>query len=221
MLDNLTQRLSRVVKTLRGEARLTEANTQEMLREVRMALLEADVALPVVREFVAGSGQGAGRRSRRQPQPRPGPGRRGPQGTDRADGRRPGRRLRRTVAGRAAARRDPDGRPAGRGQDHHHRQAGALAVRGPAHSARPQDRQEESAGGVGRRLPSRRHRAVEGRGRAGRRGLPAVRPQPEARGHRPQRDRPRTPPSLRRADPGHGRPPGHRRGHDARDPRAA
>ena len=53
MLDNLTQRLSRVVKTMRGEARLTEANTQEMLREVRMALLEADVALPVVRDFVA------------------------------------------------------------------------------------------------------------------------------------------------------------------------
>src|SRR3546814_3086011 len=53
MLDNLTQRLSRVVKTLRGEARLTEANTQEMLREVRMALLEADVSLPVVRDFVA------------------------------------------------------------------------------------------------------------------------------------------------------------------------
>ena len=37
---------------MRGQARLTEANTQEMLREVRMALLEADVALPVVREFV-------------------------------------------------------------------------------------------------------------------------------------------------------------------------
>ena len=53
MLDNLTQRLSRVVKTIRGEARLTEANTQEMLREVRMALLEADVSLPVVRDFVA------------------------------------------------------------------------------------------------------------------------------------------------------------------------
>ncbi|GAA5236109.1 signal recognition particle protein [Verticiella sediminum] len=53
MLDNLTNRLSRVVKTLRGEARLTEANTQEILREVRMALLEADVALPVVRDFVA------------------------------------------------------------------------------------------------------------------------------------------------------------------------
>ncbi|TAL83602.1 MAG: signal recognition particle protein [Candidimonas sp.] len=53
MLDNLTQRLSRVVKTMRGQARLTEANTQEMLREVRMALLEADVALPVVRDFVS------------------------------------------------------------------------------------------------------------------------------------------------------------------------
>jgi signal recognition particle subunit SRP54 len=53
MLDSLSQRLARVVKTMRGEARLTEANTQEMLREIRIALLEADVALPVVREFVA------------------------------------------------------------------------------------------------------------------------------------------------------------------------
>lgn len=53
MLDTLSARLARVVKTIRGEARLTEANTQEMLREVRMALLEADVALPVVREFIA------------------------------------------------------------------------------------------------------------------------------------------------------------------------
>ncbi|MEP6996968.1 MAG: signal recognition particle protein [Betaproteobacteria bacterium] len=53
MLDNLTQRLGRVAKTLRGEARLTDANIQEALREVRMALLEADVALPVVREFIA------------------------------------------------------------------------------------------------------------------------------------------------------------------------
>ena len=52
MLENLSQRLARVVKTLRGEARLTEANTQEMLREIRVALLEADVALPVVRDFV-------------------------------------------------------------------------------------------------------------------------------------------------------------------------
>src|SRR5665213_2095849 len=52
MLDSLSQRLAHVVKTMRGEARLTEANTQEMLREVRMALLEADVALSVVKEFI-------------------------------------------------------------------------------------------------------------------------------------------------------------------------
>ncbi|SFW11408.1 signal recognition particle protein [Nitrosovibrio sp. Nv17] len=53
MFDNLTHRLSAVIKTLKGEARLTDDNIQDALREVRMALLEADVALPVVREFVA------------------------------------------------------------------------------------------------------------------------------------------------------------------------
>jgi signal recognition particle subunit SRP54 len=53
MFDNLTQRLGRVVKQLRGEARLTEANIQDALREVRLALLEADVALPVVKDFIA------------------------------------------------------------------------------------------------------------------------------------------------------------------------
>jgi len=53
MFDNLTQRLSRVVKSLRGEARLTDANIAEALREVRLALLEADVALPVVKDFIA------------------------------------------------------------------------------------------------------------------------------------------------------------------------
>src|SRR5512142_2000513 len=53
MLETLTERLSRVVKELRGEARLTDANIQDALREVRLALLEADVALPVVKDFVA------------------------------------------------------------------------------------------------------------------------------------------------------------------------
>ncbi|MBU3724408.1 MAG: signal recognition particle protein [Burkholderiaceae bacterium] len=53
MLENLTERLARVVKSIRGEARLTEANTQEMLREVRLALLDADVALHVVKDFIA------------------------------------------------------------------------------------------------------------------------------------------------------------------------
>ncbi|MCG7923846.1 MAG: signal recognition particle protein [Candidatus Thiodiazotropha lotti] len=52
MFDNLTQRLGKVLTNLRGQGRLTEENIKETMREVRMALLEADVALPVVREFV-------------------------------------------------------------------------------------------------------------------------------------------------------------------------
>ncbi|NDY93063.1 signal recognition particle protein [Ideonella livida] len=52
MASTLTERLSRLVKTVRGQARITESNVQDMLREVRMALLEADVALPVVRDFI-------------------------------------------------------------------------------------------------------------------------------------------------------------------------
>ncbi len=53
MASALTDRLSRLAKEIRGQARITEANVQDMLREVRMALLEADVALPVVRDFIA------------------------------------------------------------------------------------------------------------------------------------------------------------------------
>ncbi len=53
MFDNLTGRLSGVIKTLRGEARLTESNIQKALREVRLALLEADVALPVVKDLIS------------------------------------------------------------------------------------------------------------------------------------------------------------------------
>jgi signal recognition particle subunit SRP54 len=53
MASALSDRLSRLVKTMRGQARITEDNVQDMLREVRMALLEADVALAVVRDFIA------------------------------------------------------------------------------------------------------------------------------------------------------------------------
>jgi signal recognition particle subunit SRP54 len=52
MFDTLSTRLTRVLKTLRGEARITEDNIRDAMREVRMALLEADVALPVVRFFL-------------------------------------------------------------------------------------------------------------------------------------------------------------------------
>jgi signal recognition particle subunit SRP54 len=75
MFENLTERLTRTLKTLRGQGRLTDQNIQDSLREVRMALLEADVALPVVRDFIdrvrarsvgdrPGNGQGTGNRRR-------------------------------------------------------------------------------------------------------------------------------------------------------------
>ncbi len=53
MFENLTERLSRTLKNISGRGRLTEDNIKDTLREVRMALLEADVALPVVRDFVS------------------------------------------------------------------------------------------------------------------------------------------------------------------------
>ena len=52
MFENLTERLSRTLKNVTGKAKLSEDNIKDTLREVRMALLEADVALPVVREFI-------------------------------------------------------------------------------------------------------------------------------------------------------------------------
>ena len=52
MLENLTDRLQGVIKNLRGQARLSEENISDAMREVRMALLEADVALPVVKDFI-------------------------------------------------------------------------------------------------------------------------------------------------------------------------
>ena len=52
MFESLTDRLSRTLKTLRGQGRLSEDNIRDSLREVRMALLEADVALPVVKDFI-------------------------------------------------------------------------------------------------------------------------------------------------------------------------
>lgn len=53
MFDNLSDRLSRTLRNISGRGRLTEDNIKETLREVRMALLEADVALPVVRDFIS------------------------------------------------------------------------------------------------------------------------------------------------------------------------
>lgn len=59
MFENLTDRLSKTLKNISGKGRLTEDNIKDTLREVRMALLEADVALPVVRDFVNRVKEGA------------------------------------------------------------------------------------------------------------------------------------------------------------------
>ena len=88
MLEQLTTKLARVVKTMRGQARLTEQNMQDMLREVRVALLEADVALPVVRDFITRiKEQALGEEVVGQPDAGPGPGRRSSARADAADGR--------------------------------------------------------------------------------------------------------------------------------------
>ena len=52
MLENLTERLQSVIKTIRGQARFTEENISDAMREVRIALIEADVALPVIKYFI-------------------------------------------------------------------------------------------------------------------------------------------------------------------------
>ena len=52
MFENLTKKFSSIVKEIRGKARITEENSAEMLAEIRYALLEADVALPVVKNFI-------------------------------------------------------------------------------------------------------------------------------------------------------------------------
>ena len=73
MFDKLSSRLSAVVEGLRGRGRLTEENIADTLRQVRMALLEADVALPVVKTFIDAR-QGARRRSGGPQEPDAGPG---------------------------------------------------------------------------------------------------------------------------------------------------
>ncbi len=157
MLDNLTQRLGRVVKTLRGEARLTEANIDDALREVRMALLEADVALPVVKDFIAAVRDKA-------------------VGQEVVGSLTPGQALIGVVQreltalmGEAArphrprhdaAGSDPARRTAGRWQDHQRRQAGAASAPGP---------EEKSAIGKLRRLSTGGDRPVANARHASRR----------------------------------------------------
>ena len=161
LFENLTARLSRTVDTLRGRGRITEENVGESLREVRMALLEADVALPVVKTFIERVKQKAlGAEVTASLTPRPGFRRHPAQGT----GRHHGRRAAALRAARAAAGGRVVSRPAGRGQDHHRGQAGALAHRVP------QETRVVSQHGYP--PPGRRAAAAAARGAGGRGILP-------------------------------------------------
>ena len=72
MFDKLTERLQGVMESLRGRGRLTDENIHDTLRQVRMALLEADVALPVVKTFIDGDPR-QGRRAGDRQEPDAGP----------------------------------------------------------------------------------------------------------------------------------------------------
>ena len=73
MFENLTGRLSEAARNLSGKGRLTESNIKDTLRQVRLALLEADVALPVVKTFIERIREQARRRgSLEEPYPRAG-----------------------------------------------------------------------------------------------------------------------------------------------------
>jgi signal recognition particle subunit SRP54 len=126
MFESLSDRLGGVFDKLRGRGALNESDVRAAMREVRIALLEADVALSVVREFVdKATEQAIGQNVLRSVTP-------GPAG--RQDRQRRAGRDARRGRGRAERRRHPaggdhDGRPAGLGQDHHHRQDRQAADR--------------------------------------------------------------------------------------------
>ena len=124
LFENLTARLSRTVDTLRGRGRITEENVGESLREVRMALLEADVALPVVKTFIERVKQKA-LGAEVTASLTPGQAFVGILHKELVaimGGERPAIRAARAAAGGRVVSRS-----AGRGQDHHRGQAGALA----------------------------------------------------------------------------------------------
>ena len=130
VFDALSDRLQEALGDVRSRGKLTEDDVNKAMRQVRLALLEADVNFKVVKQFTDG-GQGAGARAGRARLAQPGPaGRQDRLGrADRADGRRRPR----PRARQAGPDGDPDGRPAGLGQDHRLRQARPPPARGARH----------------------------------------------------------------------------------------
>ena len=173
MFDSLAEKLQATLADVRGRGTLTEDDINAAMREIRLALLEADVNFKVVKSFTArGQGAGARRGHRRQAQPRPAGGQDRLRRADRADGRR---RTRADVLARGRRRSIVMAGLQGSGKTTADGQARAL----PARAARL------LGGGRGlRRLsPGRGRAADQGRRAGGRRGLRA--------GHRPRPGRDR------------------------------
>ena len=141
MFDNLSDKLQRVFKNLRGEGKLTAENMEDALREIRVALLEADVHFKVVKQFIEQRKEKAmGEEVLTALSPRQQVVKIVRDELIKMLGSAPGQAA---VCERAAERRD-DCRPAGFGQDDEHRQAGAVA----------DERRQQAATGLGGRLPS-------------------------------------------------------------------
>ena len=168
MFDTLTDKLTAVFTRLGNKGRLTEDDVGEALREVRLALLEADVNFRVAREFVAAHPREDGRR-RGAPRHLSRPA--GGQARPRPDGRAPGRGRARNQIASVAAVRDHACRPARLGQDDDGRQARAApAPAGPAgaaHRGRPAPSRRDGPAGIARQAAGRAR--LSGEGGAGRR----------------------------------------------------
>ena len=141
MFDTLSERLSETLRRVAGKASLSEDNIKDTLREVRMALLEADVALPVVKEFID---QVRERAVGQEVMKSLSPGQAFLSIVQLELERVDGHRQRDARPRHAAAGGDPDGRPAGQRQDHQRGEAGALA----------EGEGQEGADGQRRRLPA-------------------------------------------------------------------
>ncbi len=144
MFDQLTARLARTLETLRGRGRITEENIADALRETRVALLEADVALPVVKAFIESvKAQALGAEVAASLTP----GQAFIGILHARAGRAHGRRGRGVQAACAAAGRGAARGPAGRRQDHHRGQARALPHRARAQARAAREHRRAPAGG--------------------------------------------------------------------------
>ena len=205
MFDSLSDRLRATLAGLTGRGRVTEADVDAAMREVRLALLEADVNFKVVKDFVARVRERA-------------------VGAEILESLTAGQQVVKIVHEELTAllsarrphvppRRQPGGRhargPPGLGQD----DLGREAREAPRQARPPADARRRGPLPSGGRGPARDPRQV-----ARRRGPPRARRHPDGR-HRPRRHRGREATGPRRRDHRHRRPPHHRRRPDGRDPR--